>query len=141
MIIGPIDEPSAETYALDEAARRLGVSEAAVREWLSTFNWERRFDGEGHLYLTARDLDFLRVVKSLKEVDRSCDSISRIIQEETITHHVIVVDQPLEPAAEEEAEPLEETALEDNREQIETLKAELKELQARPSKKPFWKFW
>jgi DNA-binding transcriptional MerR regulator len=124
---------------LEEAAVRLSVSEAAIREWLATFNWERHYDGEGHLMLAPRDLDFLRVIKSLREVDRSCESIVRIIQDDApdaldVTVTLVETAAPPEPARPD--------AVEQNLEQLETLKAELRELHAaKPAKKPFWKFW
>lgn len=116
-------EGSDAMFTLEDVALRLGVPEASVREWLSSFRWERRFDGSGHLLLGERDLEFLRLIKSLKDVDRSCESIARLI------------DRPeQEDLAAEPAPPP------DGQVQIETLKAELRELHARP-RVPFWKFW
>lgn len=121
------------SFSLQEAALRLDVNEPTLREWLATFQWERRYDGEGHLYLNQRDLAFLRVVKSLKEVDRSCDSIVRIITKEEI--------QGFTAAEPESADEIEADPSAGGLAQIESLKAELKELHARPARKPFWKFW
>lgn len=124
------------SFSLQEAALRLDVNEPTLREWLSTFQWERRYDGEGHLYLNQRDLAFLRVVKSLKEVDRSCESIVRIITQEEIQGFAAPEAEEAEVEAPPEADPSAGGLA-----QIESLKAELKELHARPAKKPFWKFW
>lgn len=138
MTTGPLHEPS-PSFSLPEAAMRLDVPEGTIREWLQTFNWERHYDGEGHLYLTNKDLDFLRVIKSLKDVDRSCESIVRIITTDTPLEVEVEAGPPPEPVEEEavaEPEPVER-----NLEQIQTLKAELKELHAKPTRKPFWKFW
>lgn len=135
MSSGPLQDIPQPLVNLDEAAERLEVPEASIREWLATFNWERRFDGDGHLLLTERDLAFLRVIKSLKQVDRSCESIVRIINEEDpLDVEIKLVAEPIA------AEP-EPSATESNLAQIATLKAELKELHAKPAKKPFWKFW
>ena len=132
----PSSLPDSSTlFSLAEAALRLEVDEATIREWLSTFSWERHYDGEGTVYLSLKDVEFLRVIKSLKDVDRSCESIVRIIGDPLMP--------PLEPA---EIEPVPEPepgpdSVEVNLAQIETLKAELRELHAKPAKKPFWKFW
>jgi DNA-binding transcriptional MerR regulator len=127
--LGPNDHVTG-TYSLEDVAKRLDVPEATVREWLASFRWERRYDGAGLLLLEDRDLEFLRVIKSLKDVDRSCESIVRLI-----------ADEP------EGAPDLQETTMEplapastNNIDQMETLKAELKELHAKPLR-PFWKFW
>lgn len=166
----PLQDPASDLFSLPDTAARLGVPEATVREWLTTFNWERRYDGEGHLYLTRKDLEFLRVIKSLKEVDRSCESIVRIIEQDEMPpapqkaeseapgsaaaglKAESTPDTPVIEAAPEEpmpaitlvveaAEP-EAPEGESDLEQIETLKAELRELHAQPAKKkPFWKFW
>jgi DNA-binding transcriptional MerR regulator len=136
MTLGPVqDSPS---FSLPEAALRLEVEEATIREWLSNFNWQRNYDGQGHMYLTIKDIEFLRVIKSLKDVDRSCDSIVRIIGgDDTLAVDVL----PAEPAAEAaEPEPVRDP-MQANLDQIETLKAELLELHAKPNKRPFWKFW
>jgi DNA-binding transcriptional MerR regulator len=111
-----------QTFTMEEAALRLEVPEGAVREWLTSFRWERRYDGQGHLLLEERDLEFLRLIKSLKDVDRSCDSIVRLI-----------ADEPAAPPV-----PVEEP--QDDLAQIESLKAELLDLHARPAR-PWWKFW
>ncbi|MNY70241.1 hypothetical protein D3C86_2083340 [compost metagenome] len=42
---------------------------------------------------------------------------------------------------ETEEAPAPTDRMRDNLDQIATLKAELKELHAKPAKKPFWKFW
>lgn len=110
-------------FTMEEAVLRLGVSEATVREWIGSFHWERRYDGTGNLILMERDLDFLRLIKSLKEVDRSCDSIVKLIE------------CPLETPP-EEAPPAPE-----HLGQIATLKDALRELHAAPPRRPFWKFW
>jgi hypothetical protein len=120
MTIAPAD--SQQTFTMEEAARRLEVPEASVHEWLTSFRWERRYDGFGHLLLEERDLAFLKLIKSLKDVDRSCESIVRLIA----------------------ADPLPEAPVEELRNdlaQFETLKAELLDLHARPVRKPWWKFW
>jgi DNA-binding transcriptional MerR regulator len=109
------------TFTMEEVALRLEVPETSIREWLTSFRWERRYDGQGHLLLEERDLEFLRLIKSLKDVDRSCDSIVRLI-----------ADEPPPPPAEEPKQ--------DDLAQIETLKAELLVLHARPAR-PWWKFW
>lgn len=124
------------TLALSEVAGLLDVTEGAVREWLSFFQWQRRYDGSGHLFLTERDVGFLRVIKSLKEVDRSCESIVRTIHETGLkpppSHREEVIPaHDLDPS-----DPMIQGLA-----QIETLKAELKDLHARPTRKPFWKFW
>jgi DNA-binding transcriptional MerR regulator len=136
MTTGPVQD-SAPTFSLHEAALRLDVEEATIREWLSTFNWERHYDGQGAMYLTLKDVEFLRVIKSLKDVDRSCDSIVRIIGGEDVLSLDVT---PAEPADMVEEAPRQDP-LKANLEQVETLKAELKELHAKPAKKPFWKFW
>jgi DNA-binding transcriptional MerR regulator len=118
------------TYSLEEVAARLDVPEATVREWLANFRWERRYDGAGLLLLEDRDLEFLRLIKSLKDVDRSCESIVRLIADEPDA-------QPELPAV--EADPT-ANPISSDCEQMETLKAELKELHAKPFR-PFWKFW
>lgn len=133
MTTGPVQD-SAPNFSLHEAALRLDVEEATIREWLSAFNWERHYNGQGAMYLTLKDVEFLRVIKSLKEVDRSCDSIVRIIGGEDLLSLDVV------PATDEEVPAPD--PLKANLEQVETLKAELKELHAKPAKKkPFWKFW
>ena len=131
---GPVQE-STTRFTLPEAALRLEVEEATIREWLSTFNWQRHYDGQGAMYLSQKDIEFLRVVKSLKDVDRSCDSIVRIIGGDLA---VDVVEA--EPAITFEEEAPKPDPVQANLAQVETLKAELKELHA-PKKKPFWKFW
>lgn len=138
MTTGPLHE-SSPSFSLQEAAMRLDVPEGMIREWLQTFNWERRYDGEGHLYLTTKDLEFLRVIKSLKDVDRSCESIVRIITTDAPLEVDVEEGPPPEPVADEAVD--EDEPVERSREQIETLKAELKELHAKPVKRPFWKFW
>lgn len=142
MTTEPLHE-SSPRFTLAEAALRLDLPESTIREWLSTFNWERHYDGAGHLYLAPRDLEFLRVIKSLKEVDRSCESIVRVIHADAPLE--VQVEEGEQPELVEEAEEPEAIAepepVEQNLEQIETLKAELKELHAKPAKKPFWKFW
>lgn len=135
-------QESTPLYSLAEAAERLDVSEATVREWLTSFNWERHYDGEGVLYLSSRDVDFLQVVKSLKDVDRSCESIVRVISEKGELVEAPAADEP--PLEAEAVVPEAEPAVPrpDNSEQLATLKAELLELHAQPvKKKPFWKFW
>lgn len=112
------------TFTMEEVALRLEVPETTVREWLTSFRWERRYDGQGHLLLEERDMEFLRLIKSLKDVDRSCESIVRLIADEP----------PPPPAAEEPAPEA------PHLDQIETLKAELLDLHARPVR-PWWKFW
>lgn len=164
MTLEPIQDPASDLFSLPDTAARLDVPETTVREWLTTFNWERRYDGEGHLYLTRRDLEFLRVIKSLKDVDRSCESIVRILEQdeepaallkeaseapgsaaeglraESSEAPVIEAEPPVEVTLVVEAAP--EPDVETGLEQIETLKAELRELHAQaPQKKPFWKFW
>ena len=135
MNIGPVQE--SPVFSLPEAALRLDVEETAIREWLSTFNWQRNYDGQGNMYLTLKDIEFLRVIKSLKDVDRSCDSIVRIIGgDEALALDVV----PAEPLEEIDEAPVADP-MQANLSQIETLKAELKELHAKPTKKPFWKFW
>ncbi|MDB5096735.1 MAG: hypothetical protein JWM80_1156 [Cyanobacteria bacterium RYN_339] len=107
---------------MEEAARRLAVPEACVHEWLTSFRWERRYDGFGHLLLEERDFAFLKLIKSLKDVDRTCESIVRLISDD--------------PAPSEHfEEPLGDLA------QFESLKAELLDLHARPVRRPWWKFW
>ena len=135
MNIGPVQE--SPLFSLPEAALRLEVEEATIREWLSTFNWERHYDGQGNMYLSLKDVDFLRVIKSLKDVDRSCDSIVRIIGGDDTLAIDVVETVPSDAIADE---PVPDT-MRDNLDQIATLKAELKELHAKPAKKPFWKFW
>jgi DNA-binding transcriptional MerR regulator len=147
MSTGPLKDAAAPMLSLEEAAIRLNLSEAAIREWLATFNWERRYDGAGHLMLAPRDLDFLRVIKSLKDVDRSCESIVRIIQDDAplaegeipLELSVSLIESPEATAA--PARPAVDP-VEANLAQLETLKAELRELHAaKPARKPFWKFW
>lgn len=117
-----LDAPATDGVPLDVAAQLLGVTESRVREWLSTFHWERHFDGSGHLRLSPRDLTFLRLVQSLRAVDRSCDSITRLL-----APHVADEARELPPASELS--------------QIASLKAALRELQPAPVAPPFWKFW
>jgi DNA-binding transcriptional MerR regulator len=132
---GPVQE-SSPLFSLSEAALRLEVEEAIIREWLSTFNWERHYDGQGTMYLSLKDVEFLRVIKSLKDVDRSCDSIVRIIAGDAALAVDVVPADLVEIEEEPQPDPLQASL-----EQVETLKAELKELHAKPAKKPFWKFW
>ncbi|HEY9720771.1 MAG TPA: MerR family transcriptional regulator [Oscillatoriaceae cyanobacterium] len=129
MTTGPIQDPPA-LLSLEAVAEGLDLPESTIREWLASFNWERRYDGAGHLYLSPRDIGFLRVIKALKELDRSCDSIVRVISTEDLDLEVVAADP-------EAALSVAEASLQ----QVETLKAELKALHARPAKKPFWKFW
>lgn len=124
----------------------LGVSESTLREWLSTFNCERHFDAQGSEKLSPKGVDFLRMVKSLRDVDRSCESIVRLLGASSA--------EP--PADAEDSQAVEDPEyfldeldlLEDlpsaasDLEQVESLKAELKDLHAAPAtRKPFWKFW
>lgn len=111
-----------------DVAARLEVTEGQLRGWLATFQWERRFDGAGHLMLDERDLEFLAVIKSLREVDRSCASIARLIGGEPERP-----DQDFDPAA--------EAACAAGRDQRETLKAALRELQPTSPRQAFWRFW
>ena len=128
-------QESSPLFSLGEAALRLEVEESTIREWLSTFNWERHYDGQGNVYLSLKDVEFLRVIKSLKDVDRSCESIGRIIGGEDLA----ALEAPAEePEAEPEPGP---DPVEVSLAQLETLKAELRELHAKPAKKPFWTFW
>lgn len=136
MNFGPVQE-SPILFSLPEAALRLEVEETTIREWLSTFNWQRHYDGQGTVYLSVKDLEFLRVIKSLKDVDRSCDSIVRIIGGDDM---VGAIAEPVDAVDDEEETEIADP-VRDNLDQLETLKAELKELHAKPSKKPFWKFW
>lgn len=135
MTTGPLNE-SSTLLSLEAVAEHLDVPESTVREWLATFNWERRYDGAGHLYLTQRDIEFLGVIKSLKEVDRSCESIVRIISTESLSLDVVPAEFPAESPEVEDPSPV-VVGLE----QIATLKAELKELHARPARRSFWQFW
>jgi DNA-binding transcriptional MerR regulator len=111
-----------------DVAARLEVSDGQLRNWLATFRWERRFDGSGHLQLDERDLEFLLVIKSLRELDRSCVSIARLISAEP--------ERPLAAAA-----IAAEAASAAERDQRETLKAALKELQPAPTRRGIWRFW
>lgn len=132
MNLGPVQD--SPTFSLSEAALRLEVDEVTLREWLSNFNWQRHYDGQGTMYLTVKDVEFLRVIKSLKDVDRSCDSIVRIIGgEDTLEFDTLVAEAVVEQPAPD--------TMRDNMDQIATLKAELLELHAKPAKKPFWKIW
>lgn len=108
-----LDVPVA-AIPLAEIAGRLAVSEAQVREWLGSFAWEGRYDAHGQLWLTERDAEFLGVVKQLREADRTCESIVRLIGG----------DDPSPDLA-----------------QIASLKAAMRDLHAPPARKPFWKFW
>ena len=112
-------------FNLEEVAQRLDVPELQVRAWLGQFHWERRYDGSGQLLLADRDLEFLRLIKSLKDVDRSCESICRLIDQEPVA-----AEPPPEPAK----------PAPDGREQVETLKAVLRDLHPR-APRPFWRFW
>ncbi|MEB3221495.1 MAG: MerR family transcriptional regulator [Candidatus Sericytochromatia bacterium] len=115
---------------LAEAAARLGVEEAILLSWLAAFGWERHYDGSGALRLGEQDLEFLRVVKSLRDIDRSCDSIVRLLAEDgDEPPPEVLVDEGAEHAVAGMA-------------QIETLKAELRDLHASPHRSaPFWRFW
>ena len=76
------------TYRIGEAARRVGVSASALR------TWERegllrpaRSDGHYRLYSDA-DLDHLRSIRRLREVDRlNAPGIRRVLRESTATAH------------------------------------------------------
>jgi DNA-binding transcriptional MerR regulator/quercetin dioxygenase-like cupin family protein len=76
------------TYRIGEAARRVGVSASALR------TWERegllrpaRSDGRYRLYSDA-DLDHLRSIRRLREVDRlKAPGIRRVLRETTGTAH------------------------------------------------------
>jgi DNA-binding transcriptional MerR regulator/quercetin dioxygenase-like cupin family protein len=76
------------TYRIGEAARRVGVSASALR------TWERegllrpaRSDGRYRLYSDA-DLDHLRSIRRLREVDRlNAPGIRRVLRETTGTAH------------------------------------------------------
>ena len=76
------------TYRIGEAARRVGVSASALR------TWERegllrpaRSDGRYRLYSDA-DLDHLRSIRRLREVDRlNAPGIRRVLRETTATAH------------------------------------------------------
>jgi len=76
------------TYRIGEAARRVGVSASALR------TWERegllrpaRSDGRYRLYSDA-DLDHLRSIRRLREVDRlNAPGIRRVLSESTTTAH------------------------------------------------------
>ncbi len=76
------------TYRIGEAARRVGVSASALR------TWERegllrpaRSDGRYRLYSDA-DLDHLRSIRRLREVDRlNAPGIRRVLRESTATAH------------------------------------------------------
>jgi DNA-binding transcriptional MerR regulator len=76
------------TYRIGEAARRVGVSASALR------TWERegllrpaRSDGRYRLYSDA-DLDHLRSIRRLREVDRlNAPGIRRVLRETTSTAH------------------------------------------------------
>ncbi len=129
-------------------ADRLEVEPAQVRQWLSLFNWERRYDAAGHLWLSARDAEFLRLIKSLRDVDRSCESIARLIGADPdvgpLRLQVEAEGPQPDEDARDEAEAAEEAASDPGASdlaQIETLKAELLDLHAKPAKRPFWKFW
>ncbi|MEB3330144.1 MAG: MerR family transcriptional regulator [Candidatus Sericytochromatia bacterium] len=113
---------------LEEAAHALGVEPTTVLAWLSAFSWERSYDGAGALRLREADLEFLRVVKSLRDVDRSCDSIVRLLADDGEPHG----------AADDPAAELAEAGMV----QVETLKAELRALHARPRRAGrSWRFW
>ena len=113
-------------FTLDEAALRLGVPEQQVRTWLSQFRWERHFDGSGHLLLGEKDMEFLRLLRSLKDVDVTCDSITRLIEGEP------------QPAVAEAPQPAVAAGPSTGREQVETLKEALRDLH---QSRPFWRFW
>jgi DNA-binding transcriptional MerR regulator/quercetin dioxygenase-like cupin family protein len=76
------------TYRIGEAARRVGVSASALR------TWERegllrpaRSAGRYRLYSDA-DLDHLRSIRRLREVDRlNAPGIRRVLRETTATAH------------------------------------------------------
>lgn len=135
------------SLTIDVVAARLEVEPSQVRYWLTLFNWERRYDATGHLWLSARDAEFLRLVKSLRDVDRSCESIARLIGSDPEVGPLRLraeadADEAAEPAAEPDAaedEPVD--GGDSDIAQVETLKAELRDLHARPARKPFWKFW
>jgi DNA-binding transcriptional MerR regulator len=137
MAPGPHLDPSPTHFSLQEAAVRLNVSEATLREWLTNFNWERTFDGKGNLCLSERDIEFLRVIQSLKDVDRSCESIVRIIDGKAESTEAFN-DEAAPALLSEEPVPMLPRS---GHEEIESLKAELKALHAPVNKKPFWKFW
>ena len=132
---------------LDAVAARLEVAPAQVRQWLTLFHGERRYDATGHLWLSARDAEFLRLVKSLRDVDRSCASIARLLGADPEVGPLRLVaeaeaDADLPPGEPDDAPEAEAADAGDSDiAQIETLKAELRDLHARPAKKPFWKFW
>jgi DNA-binding transcriptional MerR regulator len=117
-----------QDLGLEEAARALGVETTTVLEWLSAFGWERCYDASGSLRLREADLEFLRVVKSLRDVDRSCDSIVRLLADDG-----------------EASDALDDTGAElaeANMAQVETLKAELRALHAHPPRAGRgWRFW
>lgn len=134
-------EPPAVT--IDVVAERLDVAPAQVRHWLTLFNWERRYDATGHLWLTARDAEFLRLVKSLRDVDRSCESIARLLgaDPEVGPLRLRAEEADLDPPGPDAADDEPVDGGDSDIAQVETLKAELRDLHAKPAKRPFWKFW
>lgn len=109
-------------HAVADVAARLEVTEGELHGWLGTFQWERRFDGAGHLLLDERDIGFLDLIKSLRVVDRSCASIVKLIAPDAEALPALV-------ARAASTDP------------HEALKAELKNLQPPAPRRPFWRFW
>lgn len=148
--VSPTPDAEPPVMTIEVVAERLEVEPVQVRQWLSLFNWERRYDAAGHLWLSARDAEFLQLIKSLRDVDRSCASIARLIGIGSDVGPLRLQVEAEEPGPEEHA-PDEDAPEEVEEEpgdagssdlaQIETLKAELRDLHARPAKRPFWKFW
>ena len=76
------------TYRIGEAARRVGVSASALRTWeREGLLRPERSDGRYRLYSDA-DLDHLRSIRRLREVDRlNAPGIRRVLRESTATAH------------------------------------------------------
>jgi DNA-binding transcriptional MerR regulator len=135
-VITPQDLDS-PLLSVSDLSAELGVSEQTVRAWLSDFNWERRFDGQGQLCFSTQDADLLALIKSLELIEDSCTAI------ETRLGH-----EAPEPPQEDEWEtpPAEDELNHDDEAsdlaQVESLKAELRELHGnRPEAAPRWQFW
>lgn len=76
------------SYLIGEAARRVGVSASALRTWEREGLFRpARSDGRYRLY-SETDLDHLRSIRRLREVDRlNAPGIRRVLSETTVTAH------------------------------------------------------
>lgn len=123
--------------SVSDIAQQLAVPEHTVRNWLSDFNWERRFDARGQLCFSSQDVELLALIRSLESVESSCVSLETMFSADA---------QNPTPDEEELAEALgeeiENEEVASDLEQVERLKAELRDLHSnRTETAPLWQFW